>query len=157
MRRSPFRRICASTPYSPWKRNSALQVTSPFCTDQRGSPGLGRHLGAGLCVQRRSRQAWRQCRRTQGQDESHPGIVLHAITPTCGSHGGSVLGPLGGQGVILMAVWGPFGIMSTLYTRSISLVSGFRSACVTTSLNSGSSPLAFTRLSRSSRDGYPRM
>jgi hypothetical protein len=52
---------------------------------------------------------------------------------------------------------GPFGIMSTLYMRSISLVSGFRSACVTTSLNSGSSPLAFKRLSRSSRDGYPRM
>jgi hypothetical protein len=62
-----------------------------------------------------------------------------------------------GHGVILITVWGPFGIMSTLYTRSISLVSGFRSACVTTSLNSGSSPRAFTRLSRSSRDGYPRM
>jgi hypothetical protein len=26
-----------------------------------------------------------------------------------------------GHGVILMAVWGPFGIMSTLYMRSISL------------------------------------
>ena len=64
MLRSPFRRICASTPYSPWKRNSALQVTSPFCTDQRGSPGLGRHLGAGLWVQRReSSVTIRECNR----------------------------------------------------------------------------------------------
>ena len=60
-------------------------------------------------------------------------------------------------GVILIAEYGPCGTMSMLWTFTISLVSGFRSALVTTSANSGSSPLALRRLSRSSLDGYPRM